>query len=487
MCRICAVGNFFRKLGTFPELHLPCLVNQNLNVSAFRGRYFCLHLFGQSHRSAPMIMTKNNYLLPFALVCSLFFLWGIVNSLNGTLIRHFQFALDLERWQAGIVDSAFYFGYFVMALPAGMFMRKYGYKKGILAGLALYAIGALLFYPAANIRVYAFFLFCLFTIASGLAFLETAANLYVTVLGPKEKSEFRINLAQSFNGISIVLGPIIGSLFIFSKKDYTAEVLATMTADEISQARLESALSVQGPYLVVGAIVAFVALLFWLTKMPEIGREEEAAAGNVSIGGLLKKYPHLALGVVAQFANVGAQATLWGYFVDFKVELARDSHLGFVNSLYRVSAEMTPEQIANFHASFAFILFMLGRFIGTALMNKSEPRKVLLAYSVASVALVSLAFLTGGLTAVVCIMLTYFCQSIMFPTIFALSTKNLEPAESKLASSLVIMAIVGGAVLPPIAGRLSSIGGMQTALIIPFLCFSYVVWYVWNYRRLARY
>ena len=162
MCRICAVGNFFRKLGTFPELHLPCLVNQNLNVSAFRGRYFCLHLFGQSHRSAPMIMTKNNYFLPFALVCSLFFLWGIVNSLNGTLIRHFQFALDLERWQAGIVDSAFYFGYFVMALPAGMFMRKYGYKKGILAGLALYAIGALLFYPAANIRVYAFFLFCLF-------------------------------------------------------------------------------------------------------------------------------------------------------------------------------------------------------------------------------------------------------------------------------------------------------------------------------------
>lgn len=427
----------------------------------------------------------NKYLVPFALVCSLFFLWGIANSLNGTLIRHFQFALDLERWQAGIVDSAFYFGYFVMALPAGMFMRRYGYKKGILAGLGLYALGALLFYPAADMRVYLFFLFCLFTIASGLAFLETAANLYVTVLGPKETSEFRINLAQSFNGISIVLGPVIGSLFIFSKKEYSPEVLAGMSAGEIDAARIESALSVQGPYLAVGLIVALVAVLFWLTRMPEVGQEEEAAEAPVSVGGLLKNYPWLRWGVLAQFANVGAQATLWGYFVDFKVDLAKDEHLGFVNALYRVGADMTPEQIANFHASFAFILFMLGRFIGTALMSRSEPRKILLYYSLAAVVLVALAFFTGGLVAVVCIMLTYFCQSIMFPTIFAMATKNLAPAESKLASSLVIMAIVGGAVLPPIAGRLSALGGMQTALVIPFLSFVYVSWYVLSYRRLS--
>lgn len=422
--------------------------------------------------------SRNPYLLPFALVCSLFFLWGIANSLNGSLIRHFQFALDLKRWQAGIVDSAFYFGYFVMAIPAGVFMRKWGYKRGILAGLLLYAGGALLFYPAADLRVYGFFLFALFTIASGLAFLETAANLYVTVLGDKKDAEWRINFAQSFNGISIILGPIIGSLFIFSKKEYTAEVLAAMTSEQIEAAKIQEALSVQGPYLTIAVIVAAVAVLFALTKMPEVGREDELAEGRVSVFSLLGKYKHLTLGVFAQFANVGAQATLWGYFVDFKVDFARDEHVGFVNSLYRVTADMTPDQIAGLHASFALVLFMLGRFLGTFLMSRMEPRKVLSWYCMASVILVALAFATGGLTGIVCIMLTYFCQSIMFPTIFALATKGLPPAESKMASSLVIMAIVGGAVMPPLAGLLSQAGGMKMALLVPFICFGYVVYYV---------
>ncbi len=437
---------------------------------------------------------RNPYLLPFALVCSLFFLWGIANSLNGSLIRHFQFALDLKRWQAGIVDSAFYFGYFVMAIPAGIFMRKWGYKRGILAGLLLYAGGALLFYPAADIRVYGFFLFALFAIASGLAFLETAANLYVTVLGDKEGAEWRINFAQSFNGISIILGPIIGSLFIFSKKEYTAELLASMSPEQIQAARVEEALSVQGPYLAVAVIVAAVAVLFALTKMPEIGKEEEASEGRVSIFSLPGKYRHLALGILAQFANVGAQATLWGYFVDFKIDFAANEHIGpavayagWINSIVGDTDTMTPEKIAGFHASFALVLFMLGRFLGTWLMSKTEPRKVLLWYSVAAVVLVALAFVLGGSMAILCIMLTYFCQSIMFPTIFALATKGLPPAEAKMASSLVIMAIVGGAVMPPIAGLLSGGGSMKMALLIPFLCFSFVVYYVTNgYRQTGR-
>lgn len=429
--------------------------------------------------------SRNPYLVPFALVCSLFFLWGIANSLNGSLIRHFQFALDLQRWQAGIVDSAFYLGYFVMAIPAGIFMRKFGYKRGILAGLLLYAGGAALFYPAADIRVYGFFLFALFTIASGLAFLETAANLYVTVLGDKKDAEWRINFAQSFNGISIILGPVIGSLFIFSKKEYTQEVLAALSPEQIQAVRLEEALSVQGPYLAVAGVVLLVALLFWLTKMPEVGREEELAEGQVGILTPLRKHRHLALGVVAQFANVGAQATLWGYFVDFKIDFSKDAHLGFVNTLYRVTEGMTPDQIAGFHASFALVLFMLGRFLGTWLMTRMEPRKVLVYYAIAAVVLVVLAFVTGGLLGIVCIMLTYFCQSIMFPTIFALATKGMPPAEQKLASSLVIMAIVGGAVMPPLAGLLSSAGGMQLALLVPFVCFAYVVFYVLRGYRTA--
>ncbi|HRI58934.1 MAG TPA: glucose/galactose MFS transporter, partial [Saprospiraceae bacterium] len=354
-----------------------------------------------------------------------------------------------------------------------------------LAGLLLYAGGALLFYPAADIRVYAFFLFALFTIASGLAFLETAANLYVTVLGDKKDAEWRINFAQSFNGISIILGPIIGSLFIFSKNEYTPEALTSMTADQIQAARVEEALSVQGPYLAVAVIVAAVAVLFAFTKMPEVGREEELAEGRVGIFDLLGRYRHLAFGVLAQFANVGAQATLWGYFVDFKMDFAMNEHAGaavwwgeIFRSIIGDTSNLTPEKIAGFHASFALVLFMLGRFLGTYLMSKMEPRKVLVWYCVASVGLVALAFASGGLTAIICIMLTYFCQSIMFPTIFALATKGLPPAESKLASSLVIMAIVGGAVMPPVAGLLSQAGGMKMALLVPLVCFGYVVWYV---------
>ncbi len=430
---------------------------------------------------------RNPYLFPFALVCSLFFLWGIANSLNGSLISHFQFALNLERWQAGIVDSAFYFGYFVMAIPAGIFMRKWGYKKGILAGLLLYAFGALLFYPAANIRVYGFFLFALFTIASGLAFLETAANLYVTVLGDKKDAAWRINFAQSFNGISIILGPVIGSLFIFSKKEYTTELLQTMSPTDIEAARVEEALSVQGPYLAVAVIVFAVALLFAFTKMPEVGREEEQTdATKTSFLSVLFGNRHLLLGVLAQFANVAAQATLWGYFVDFKLDFSPLANFAPVlpyadfwhKTILHSTEAITTKQMAGYHASFALVLFMLGRFVGTYLMSRIEARKVLAWYCGAAVVLLIGAFALGsGLTAIIFIMLTYFCHSIVFPTIFALATKGLPPAQVKMASSLVIMSIVGGAIMPPIAGWLSSMGGMRMALIIPLLCFVYITIY----------
>ncbi len=434
---------------------------------------------------------RSSYWLPFALVCSLFFLWGLANSLNGSLIRHFQFALDLKRWQAGIVDSAFYLGYFIMAIPAGLFMRRFGYKKGILAGLLLYAAGGLLFLPAAEVRLYGFFLFALFTIASGLAFLETAANLYVTVLGDAQRAEWRINFAQSFNGISIILGPVIGSLFIFSQQEYTPEVLAAMTPAQIEAARVEEALSVRGPYGAIASVVLLVALLFWLTRMPEIGSDEEQAQERTSAWVLLRRYRHLALGVLAQLANVGAQATLWGYFVDFKMDFSASRHLAAVvpyaefwhSAIKKAAENMTLEQMAGYHASFALVLFMLGRFIGTYLMTRTAPRRVMVGYSVAAVILVGLALLTGGLPAIAFLSLVYFCQSIMFPTVFALATKEMRPSEQKLASSLVIMAIVGGAVMPPLAGLLSQAGGMRLALVVPLVCFAYVASYaLWGYR-----
>jgi MFS transporter, FHS family, L-fucose permease len=421
---------------------------------------------------------RNKYLVPFILVTSLFFLWGIANSLNGTLIKHFQTALDLSRAQAGIVDSAFYIGYFVMAIPAGIVMRRYGYKNGILVGLMFFSIGALLFYPAAEMRVYGFFLFALFVIASGLAFLETAANLYMTVLGDEKSASQRINFAQSFNGLSIIFGPIIGSIFIFSSKEYTREQLTAMPFQESEAIRIAEAHSVQTPYLVVAGMVFLVAILFALTKMPEIGKADDSNDENTegsSFLGLLKN-KHLMLGVIAQFFYVGGQTSIWGYFIDFKLKFAENQHIGIVNSVYQVTNDMTSVQIASLHASAALALFMVGRFFGTWLMGKMTAERVLTIFAASALVLVLGSMVIGGLGSVICLMLIYFFMSIMFPTIFALSTRGFNNKEGKMASSLVIMAIVGGAILPPLTGFIFD-KSFITALVVPLVSFAFILFY----------
>jgi FHS family L-fucose permease-like MFS transporter len=414
---------------------------------------------------------RRSYTIPFILVTSLFFLWGIANSLNGTLIKHFQTALNLNLGQAGIVDSAFYIGYFVMALPSALLMNKIGYKKGILIGLFLYVIGALLFYPAAEMRTYGFFLMALFIIACGLAFLETAANPYVTVLGDKSSAESRINFAQSFNGLSIIFGPVVGSLFIFSNVEYSNEMLNAMPFAEAEAIRIQEAQSVQMPYLIIAGVVLLVAILFAITKMPEIASPNEKTASFKGI----TRHRHLVLGVVAQFFYVGAQASLWGYFINLKLHFAKDEHLGIVQMIYRFTENMTPTQIASFHASFALVLFMIGRFVGTWLLTKFPAPKLLAAYAAACVVLLTYGMISSGLSSVIAISITYFFMSIMFPTIFALSIKNLGE-QVKLGSGLVIMAIVGGAVLPPLSGWIAQ-AGVANALIIPIISFLVILFF----------
>lgn len=424
---------------------------------------------------------NKNYIIPFILVTSLFFLWGLANSLNGTLVKQFQVALDLQRWQANIVETAFYMGYFVMALPAGFVMKKYGYKMGIIFGLLLYAFGAFLFYPAASVREYSFFLFALFMIASGIAFLETAANLYVTVLGDPKKGDFRLNLAQSFNGLSTILGPVIGGFFIFSEKEYSKDLLNSMPLAEAEAIRVSHANSVQLPYIIIGAIVLFIAILFMLTKMPEVSTSEESSklekSADVSISDIIKN-KHLVLGIIAQFLNIGAQVSIWGNFVDIKLDLAKNSNLWIVNQIYQVTETMSPTQIASFHASFAFLLFMVGRFVGTYFMGKFASNKVLGYYSIGAVISMLIAIFGGGIFAVVALMMVYFFQSIMFPTIFALACKDLGEG-SKLASSLIIMSIVGGAIVPPITAFLFK-SGTALALCVPLVCFVFIVYYAFK-------
>jgi FHS family L-fucose permease-like MFS transporter len=417
---------------------------------------------------------QTSYLLPFILVTSLFFLWGLANSLNGTLIKHFQTALNLNRAQAGIVDSAFYIGYFVMAIPAGFILNKVGYKKGILIGLALYVMGALLFYPAASTRTYGIFLFALFIIACGLAFLETAANPYVTTLGDPATAPRRLNFSQSFNGLSIIFGPVIGGLFIISSKEYTNDVLNAMPFAQAEAIRIEEANSVQVPYLILAGIVLVVAVLFSLIRMPELSSSAESSA---TMKGILR-HRHLVFGIIAQFFYVGAQASIWGYFIDLKLHYAHDYDFEIVRWLYRITENMSATTIAAMHASFAASLFMLGRFVGTWLLNFVRAERLLFIYAIACIMLILTAWLTTGLLAVGALSLTYFFMSIMFPTIFSLSIKELGP-QVKLGSSLVIMAIVGGAALPPITGLLS-LSGLEHALLVPLISFVVIAYFGWQ-------
>jgi MFS transporter, FHS family, L-fucose permease len=426
---------------------------------------------GTTETIIPQTTGRRSYFVPLMLVTSLFFLWGIANSLNGTLIKHFQTALNLNRAQAGIVDSAFYIGYFVMALPAAFLMNRIGYKKGILIGLFLYVAGALIFFPAAEVRVYGLFLFALFVIACGLAFLETAANPYVTVLGSSSSAESRLNFAQSFNGLSLILGPVIGSLFIFSEKEYSNEMLNAMPVAQSEAIRIAEAESVQMPYLVIAGVVMLVAILFAVTRMPEISSPEERGATLKGI----TRHRHLMFGVLAQFFYVGAQASIWGYFVDLKLHFSQENHLGLVQFIYQYTNDMSPTVIASYHASFAFVLFMVGRFVGTWLLTKFPANRLLASYAAACVILIAYALMGSGISAVVAISLTYFFMSIMFPTIFALSIKNLGE-QVKLGSGLVIMAIVGGAVLPPLTGYLS-LAGLENALIIPLISFLVILFF----------
>ena len=424
---------------------------------------------------------KQNYLIPFILVTSLFFLWGVANSLNGILINHFQLALDLQRWQAGLVDFAFYLGYFFMAIPAGIFMNKYGYKKGIILGLLLYATGAFLFYPAAEVRTYFFFLFALFTIASGLAFLETAANPYAAMLGKPETAEQRLNFAQSFNGLSIIFGPLIGTVLIFSENEYTKGDLLKMSVQQADTIRIAEAHTVQMPYLSLGLVVLIVAILFWLTPMPEPVQETTSGQDDTHWTSIFR-HRHLTLGIIAQFCYVGLQASIWGYFIDFKLTLSPEQHFVGVE-VFRPffewlggGGELTLKKWAGFHLTFCFILFMTGRFVGTALMSVIKANRLLAIFAISAFILTVFAITGDGLIAVVCLMFTNLFMSIMFPTIFAMGTKNLGK-QVKLGSSLIIMAIVGGALMPPLIGFLSDQFGLRSAYVLIEFCFAFIIYY----------
>jgi len=401
----------------------------------------------------------------FALVCSLFFLWAIAANFNDLLIRQFQKALSLNRLQAGFVPFVFYVGYFLMALPAGLVMRRFGYRAGILAGLALYATGALLFYPAAEIRLYSVFLGALFVIASGAAFLETAANPYSIAMGDPARAALRANFAQSFNGLGVFVAPLIGSRFIFSGIEYKPEQMANLSAAAKAAYHVSEARTVQIPYLVLAAIILVIAAAFSMVKLPELRAPRATFPSGHALS--ILKISSLKWAVVAQFFYVGGQVSIWSYFID----------------LVKVLRPDTAERTAAYILSASLASFMVGRFIGTALLQRVSADRLLFVYAFTNVLLLATAVVTNGWMAIVAIGLTCFFMSIQFPTIFSFGVRDLGNL-AMVGSSYIVMAVVGGAVLPLVMGVIDrTTGSLQLALLSPLVCFAIVSLYA--YRLIA--
>ena len=405
---------------------------------------------------------KNKYLIPFILVTILFFLWGFAHNLNPILIPHLKKACRLTDFQSALIDSSFFVAYFVMAIPAGLVMKKYGYKSGIILGLFIFAIGAFLFIPAANLRIFEFFLLALFVIASGLTFLETAANPYITVLGDPKDAAQRLNFAQSFNGLAATIAPLLGGMFILSGKTLTVTQEATMSADQLNAYLDHEAAAVKIPYLIIGLVVLAVAFLLYKSHLPEITDNDHDLELSSQSNKSIWRHSHLAWGVVAQFFYVGAQVCVSSFFIRY---------------LYK-TAEIGEKTAANYLA-FALLCFMIGRFVGTFLMRYVAANRLLTLYAFMNIILLTVVVLMGGMLSVYALIGVEFFMSIMFPTIFSLSIQSLKD-ETKIGSSFVIMAIVGGAFFPLIMGKLSDYTNIQTAYLVPLLCFLIVFYFGWK-------
>ena len=405
-----------------------------------------------------MQQTKS-YVTPLILITCLFFLWGFAHNLDPILIPHLKKSFTLTTTQSTLVDSAVFIAYFFMALPAGYIMKKWGYKMGIITGLLLFSIGSFLFVPAANFQSYDYFLIALFVIACGLTILETAANPYVTALGDPATSTQRLNLAQSFNGLAVALAPAIGARVILTKGHSDAQ-LATMTEAAKKVALATEAYSVKTPYTVLAFVLLLVAAIFYFIQLPDLRKST-----NENTGSLLKtfRHHHLSWAVATQFFYVGAQVCVFSLFI-----------------LYATKAANISDLQAADYLGIGGLAFLIGRFAGTAIMNKIAPSKLLTFYAITCALLCGIAIKGNGIITIYALIGICFFMSIMFPTIFSLGIKELGP-DTEMASSLIVMSIVGGAIMPRIFGLIAdATGNIQLGYSVPLVCFLVVAYFGWK-------
>ena len=416
-----------------------------------------------------------SYAKPFALITTLFLLWGFAHGLLDVLDKHFQNTLHISKAQSGFVQFSLYIGYLVMAYPAGVFMKRFGYKKGIILGLTLFAVGAFLFYPAAKFEAYLPFLMALFILACGLSCLETAANPYTTVMGPPTGAARRINFAQSFNGLGWILGPLIGGFFVFGLQKSGTEP----TSDALIP-----------PYMIVGCIVVVVAIIFTFTRLPAIEEENKEGIAENAPTKELFRHPAFVLAVIAEFLYVAAQTGVNSFFINYVTESItglQAAIAGMMENLGLFGAVFmphNPEQAASLILAIGGMgSFWVGRLVGSYLMKFVSPQRLLAAYAVINVILTTIVVLGLGWISVIALFSTYFFMSVMFPTIFALGLKNLGPLTKKGASFLV-MAVAGGAFCPPIMGAIADHSGMSIAFLVPLGCFLFIAFYaIWGPKK----
>ena len=412
----------------------------------------------ETSRSAPLF--PSGHLLPFILVTFLFFLWGIPNNLTDVLIRQFMKSFAISRFQAALVQSAQFSGYFIMAMPAAFFMRRFGYKWGFVVGLLLFGLGTFLFWPAAMVAKYSFFLLALLVIGSGLSFLETASNPFIAQLGDPGSSERRLNFSQAFNPIGAITGVLIGTVFIFSGIELSSQQIDLLKAQHVYDAYLRSeTLRVVKPYLALGAVAVLWALLIMRTRFPAIQSEHEEGGDHGHFQELFG-LPHFWMTVLAQFLYVGAQVGTWSYFIQYVQEFTHQ-----------------PEKTAGYLLTGTLAAFGVGRFTSAYLMRFIPPYKLLGFFAVANVTLVAFGILHPGWAGLWAILLTSFFMSLMFPTIFALGLKGLGP-NTKIGGSLLVMAIVGGALIPPLMGMIADARhSIAPAYVVPLVAYLVIAGY----------
>ncbi len=425
----------------------------------------------------PIISKK--IILPFILITSLFALWGIANDLTNPMVSAFKKVMpELSNTEASLVQFAFYFGYFFMALPAALFIRKYSYKSGIIVGLSLYAIGAFLFFPAAQFEIFTYFLISLWVMTCGLAFLETTSNPLILALGAKETATQRLNFAQAFNPLGSLSGMVIAQVFIIDalrSDDFSAEAYQALSSQEMATIRENDLGIISLPYIALGVLVLVIMLAIIAVKFPKVEASSKIALKE-TFKTLAKNKTYL-LGVFAQIFYVGAQIMCWTYIFQY------------VDNL-NASLPETEQLTATWFNVAAMILFLSGRWVGTLLMKKNNPSKLLLIFGVSGVITIAITVFIGGHIGLYSLVATSIFMSIMFPTIYGISLKNMHD-EAKIGSAGLVMAIVGGALLPVLQGSILDIGGsgfndvkllgyipeVNFSFILPLICLAVVAFF----------